>query len=178
MKKVLDFARSELNHYYHLVTGENEPNIQLIVDASLAEASDDCALDDWFSISVNGDTGHIKGINARSVLIGVYRFFRELGCVFTRPGQDGEKIVQCEKENISVSLVCKPHNRFRTITIEGGNSIEDVLDLIDWSIKMGLIPISHNLGIAILFSNIGTTMNAIRSRKIEIIFRNSNRRSF
>ena len=137
MKEIMAFARSELDRYFHLVTGQRGTQIELIVDASFAEASDDVYLDDKYKIAVEGGKGYIKGINARSVLIGVYRLFRALGCVFTRPGKYGEQLVKCAKEDVSVTLSCKPYYRFRTITIEGSNAIEDVLDLIDWSLKNG-----------------------------------------
>ena len=46
--------------------------------------------DDLLSIHVTNGTGVISGPNERSVLLGVYRYLRELGCRFLFPGKDGE----------------------------------------------------------------------------------------
>ena len=137
MESVLEFAYSELKKYYRAVMDEECAEIELAVDPSMADFDEDAYLDDKFSISVREGKGAITGMNARSVLIGVYRLFRELGCVFVRPGKNGEKLVKRAKKQCTVELFCKPHYRFRTITIEGSNSIEDILDLIDWSMKNG-----------------------------------------
>lgn len=136
MERVIRFAYKELGRYFHLMTGA-DPKIILSVNDSLLENGMDLVLDDKYVINVHGGEGEIVGLNARSVLIGVYRFFRECGCVFFRPGKDGESIPIRSKEFLNISLTCRPQYRFRTITIEGSNSLGTILDLIDWSIKNG-----------------------------------------
>ena len=136
MERVIRFAYKELTRYFYSMTGE-KAEIILSVDETLAEKGMNPLLDDKYLIEVTGGKGRILGVNERSVLIGVYRFFRECGCVFVRPGKDGEQIPFRRKETLTVSLVCRPFYRFRTITIEGANAIGTVIDLIDWSIKNG-----------------------------------------
>lgn len=137
METVLTFARSELRKYYKKTTGADACEIELGIEPSLLEKGDDVKSDDRFRISVLAGKGKIVGINGRSVLLGVYRFFRELGWVFVRPGADGEKGVRKSAEECGVNLAFRPHYRFRTVTIEGANSVEDVIGLIDWSMKNG-----------------------------------------
>lgn len=136
MERVIRFAYKELARYFKIMTGD-EADIRLSVDMSLLEKDMDAYLDDKYEISVRGGRGVIRGVNARSVLIGVYRFFRECGCVFVRPGVNGDRIPRLSVKDCTVELVCRPSYRFRTITIEGANSLGDVLSLIDWSIKNG-----------------------------------------
>jgi hypothetical protein len=45
-------------------------------------------LDDAYNIDVQNGTGVIAGANARSVLLGVYRLLRELGCRWVRPSME------------------------------------------------------------------------------------------
>ena len=82
MERVIRFAYKELGRYFHLMTGA-DPKIILSVNDSLLENGMDLVLDDKYVINVHGGEGEIVGLNARSVLIGVYRFFRECGCVFS-----------------------------------------------------------------------------------------------
>lgn len=73
MERVIRFAYKELARYFKIMTGD-EANIRLSVDMSLLEKDMDAYLDDKYEISVRGGRGVIRGVNARSVLIGVYRF--------------------------------------------------------------------------------------------------------
>ena len=57
-------------------------------------AVENAELDDAIAINVQNGNGYITGSNSRSVLIAVYRFFREVGCSFVRPGLDGDIIPQ------------------------------------------------------------------------------------
>ena len=46
-------------------------------------------LDDAIAISVENNSGYITGSNGRSVLLAAYRFLKELGCDWVRPGVSG-----------------------------------------------------------------------------------------
>ena len=66
-------------------------------------AVDDAYLDDAIYIDVENLCGTISGSNARSVLIAVYRFLREKGYKFIRPGKGGEiipKTISVDSENV------------------------------------------------------------------------------
>ena len=93
---------------------------------------------DTVKIGVSGMSGVITGSNPRSVLIAVYRFMRELGCRFIRPGRDGEKIPQRELRDLSVSVAETASYRHRGVCIEGADSYENVFDMIDFLPKVGM----------------------------------------
>ena len=105
--------------------------------ASKAPAVQDPAVDDSIFIHVQNCAGVITGANERSVLIALYRFFREAGCVFVRPGRDGEFIPQKESAELCVHVCETPAYRHRGICLEGACSYENVVDMIDWAPKMG-----------------------------------------
>ena len=48
-------------------------------------------LDDGYEICTDNLSGYIRGVNERSVLLGVYRFLKEIGFSFLRPGIFGDK---------------------------------------------------------------------------------------
>ena len=101
-----------------------------------AEVSDP-KYDDAYWIDVDSCIGAIRGSNARSVLMGVYRFLRELGCSWVRPGADGEYLPNVCTESVSVHLREAASYRHRGICIEGAVSYEHVRDTIDWMPKLG-----------------------------------------
>lgn len=100
-------------------------------------AVNDPAVDDAVRIEVKAGTGFITGSNPRSVLIAVYRFFRELGCVFLRPGRDGEYLPQRDLAAAAVSVAERAAFRHRGICLEGSNAYENVAEMIDWAPKLG-----------------------------------------
>lgn len=97
----------------------------------------DPALDDAYEIQVENLNGRITGCNERSVLFGVYRYLRELGYFFLRPGVQGEKYPgQIGFHHVQMKEI--PSYRHRGICIEGAVSFENVLDLVDWMPKVGM----------------------------------------
>lgn len=95
-------------------------------------------LDDAIYISVKNGAGIITASNIRSVLIAVYRYLKELGCAFLRPGEDNEVIPQCKPEEKSVFVSEKASLRHREVCIEGATSYEHVADMIDWIPKIAM----------------------------------------
>lgn len=99
---------------------------------------EDPELDDVIRISVQDQTGIITGSNPRAVLLAVYRFLRELGCRFLRPGPEGELFPRLTQPVPAVELCEVPSYRHRGICIEGVNAAQNIEDLIDWMPKAGL----------------------------------------
>ncbi|MGI5878421.1 MAG: DUF4838 domain-containing protein [Christensenellales bacterium] len=97
----------------------------------------DPARDDAIRIDVSDCAGYITGVNERSVLLAVYRFFREAGCAFVRPGRDGEYIPRLSSAALRVSVCEAAAYRHRAICIEGAVSYENVAGIIDWAPKAG-----------------------------------------
>ncbi len=131
MERICNFAAKELKKYWQKMTKQTCTEIRLVHKA----------IDDLFSehyvIDVKAGKGVICGDNARSLLLGVYHFLREVGCHFLLPTPKGE-VIPCKKaEDISVQLEFTPTHRHRGITLEGSCSGQQVIDLIDWSVKNG-----------------------------------------
>jgi hypothetical protein len=97
----------------------------------------DPVFDDALRIEVADGAGFITGSNPRSVLIGVYRFFREAGCVFVRPGREGEYIPVRDSSEIAVSVSECAAYRHRGLCLEGSAAYENVVELIDLAPKLG-----------------------------------------
>lgn len=93
--------------------------------------------EDAVSIDVEKGRGVIGGVNARSVLLAVYRFLTETGCKWIRPGKDGELIPRQDIMQLKVNINEKPSYRHRGVCIEGAVSYENVADMIDFIPKLG-----------------------------------------
>ena len=125
----------------------------LYVCPELAKQVEDPALDDGYAIDVAGAVGSIRGTNARSVLMGVYRFLRELGCRWIRPGADGELLPECCIADAKVQVSEKASYRHRGVCIEGAVSYENVVDMIDWMPKIGLNAYFNQFQVPVTFYN-------------------------
>lgn len=101
-------------------------------------AVEDSSLDDAISIDVKDLVGYITGTNERAVLIAVYRYLRQLGCAFLRPGADGEVIPKIDLTSKTVTVFDKPSYRHRAVCIEGAVSFNDVCDFVEWLPKVGM----------------------------------------
>ena len=112
-------------------------------DPVFAEISKNAAantLDDSMYISVNNAAGIITGSNPRMVLSAAYRFLKELGCDWVRPGADGEMIParKLSAADVAAHVDEAASYRHRAITIEGAVSYEHVLNMVDWLPKAAL----------------------------------------
>lgn len=147
-RTTLCFAVSELKKYLSMSTeepvimGETEEKESgaILLGIGLSDelpSVKDLRLNDAVLIDVKGRSGIITGVNARSVLIAVYRYLTELGFSFVRPGRNGEKApdVLVAKD---VSVCEKPSYGHRMACIEGSTDYESVEALIDWLPKVGM----------------------------------------
>jgi hypothetical protein len=101
---------------------------------------EDPKLDDGIFIDVRNGKGIITGTNERSVLLGVYRYLKEIGVRFIRPGESGEIIPSYSGEGQYPDVrICEAASyRHRTVCIEGAVSYENVIDTIDFLPKIGM----------------------------------------
>lgn len=94
--------------------------------------------EDAYSICITPAGGTISGTNDRSVLLGVYQYLWLLGCRFPAPGRKHESLPTLyKKEQLSACCRKKAALRHRGVCIEGANSLENILDFIDWLPKLG-----------------------------------------
>lgn len=147
-KQTLIFAAFELQRYLSAVSDNEyavfptkkrgcDKAIYLCVGADSLPKVDDAKLDDAIYINVNENGGVISGTNERAVLIGVYRYLKEKGFQFLRPGEGGE--IYPEILNGDAVYVCeKASYRHRGICIEGSVFQKNLFDMIDWLPKAGM----------------------------------------
>ena len=93
-ERMSDHALTVTSRHVPVLPRENVPGairFGLLSDFGLDDSCVvDPLVDDVLDIDVNGDTGYIAGSNIRSILLGVYRYFRSAGARWLRPGDDGE----------------------------------------------------------------------------------------
>ena len=95
---------------------------------------------DTVCIDVKEGVGFISASNERTVLIAVYRFMKELGCRFIRPGKDGEKIPEkkLSASLLNVKLKETASYNHRGVCIEGSAGSEHIYNMVDWLPKVGM----------------------------------------
>ena len=147
--KTLMFAAKELQRYLKMVTSEEipvmatgkyEPSegvLYLGTELALMPEVTDKMLDDAICMEVENFSGFITATNPRSVLIGVYRFLREKGYKFLRPGKDGETIPD-SIDGTKVYVCEKASYRHRGVCIEGSGFQENLTEIIDWLPKVAM----------------------------------------
>lgn len=150
-KNTILFAAEELQRYLSAVTDEeiavipadgynSDQNDTLFLGLGISGSVpdvDDKKLDDAILIDISGRSGLITGTNARSVLIGAYRYLRELGFSFIRPGKDGERYPS-DFFFKDVNVCEKASYRHRTVCIEGSVYQQNFINTIDWLAKVGM----------------------------------------
>ncbi|MBE7027790.1 MAG: DUF4838 domain-containing protein [Ruminococcaceae bacterium] len=146
----IDFAAEELKKYLRMmmpdggdVKIEYNPSAKdgfrlgLMQDFGLdVSDAENVELDDIIYMDCDENGGIIAGDNPRSVLISVYEYLRQNGCRWLFPGVDGEYI---PLKNISpVKYRFKPSCRYRGQCNEGAEFQTSMLEVIDFSPKIGL----------------------------------------
>ncbi|MEG2017991.1 MAG: DUF4838 domain-containing protein [Clostridium sp.] len=151
---VLSFAANELAIYFKKIDSYtnvylNDTNNTLY---SLHLGVQDCTcshylspidplFDDQYHMEFTSKKGLILGTNSRSVLLGTYKLLYLIGCRFLQPGKKYESIPSLDLSstllNLNINTSYTSSLRHRGVCIEGSNSIENVLDFIDWLPKLG-----------------------------------------
>ena len=151
-QNTLIFAAEELQKYLSKVSDEDFTIVQTndftnkvenntiylgVKLSSSLPAVEDSELDDAIHIEAVRTSALITGTNARSVLIAVYRYLKELGFSFIRPGECFEYYP--EKLVFSnVKVTEKASYRHRAICIEGSVFQKNLIDVIDWIPKAAM----------------------------------------
>ena len=146
--EVFQFAEKELKGYWKKMQ-EKSDALQLPgsyrLRLELAAGGESCHETEQSAMAPDGyviDTGEqggvIAGNNPCSVLIGVYAWLQSAGCHFLRPGRKYEIIEPLSGlEALSMTEKKTASLRHRGVCIEGADSLENILDFIDWLPKMG-----------------------------------------
>lgn len=131
----LAFAREELfRHLDMLDVPLGDYSVLVTVKTELAEPGRET-----YCYGFGREGGFIYGGDPHSVLLGVYAYLRDIGFVFLRPGRGGTYVPAITARQ---QLFC-PETRHtaafahRGVCIEGADSLENVLDFVDWLPKNG-----------------------------------------
>lgn len=92
---------------------------------------------DQFQVCAAPDHITITGNRPRSVLLGAYDYLRRLGCRFLGPGGQCEVVPAVSPDGLAMNYTVTASFRHRGVCIEGADSLENVLDFIDWLPKAG-----------------------------------------
>ncbi len=116
--------------------GQYDIALQFSLDGKLV---DDPSLDDAFSIAYGQRACSITGSNQRSLLFGLYRMLEEFGFDFLAPGPANEICPFLDAnvlDNTVINIQEVAQNRYRGVVMEGANSIEHLMDMIDYLPKL------------------------------------------
>lgn len=132
MSKILEFCKSE----WARLAGK----ISLPDAYTLAfDIEKEPLLDDAYHIMASAEGVMIQASNERSALQGIYRFFYNLGVRYLEPGADREWIPDSWDPALLVQdVMVRPQLRHRGVCIEGADSLENIVDFIDWMPKIGM----------------------------------------
>ena len=146
----VDYAAEELKKYLRMMMPEAgdvrisyDPDAKdgfrlgLMQDLGLdISDAEDPELDDILYIETDTRGGIIAGSNPRSVLLAVYEYLRQNGCVWLMPGVDGEYIPM--QNIVPVKYRHKPSMRYRGWCNEGTEFQQCMLDAIELAPKLGM----------------------------------------
>ena len=149
------YAADEMKKYLDMVTGtlgfakiqkvnalpkkasDGEILLGLLADFDLpTDEVEDSMLDDVIDVKIEGGTGYIAGSNERSILFGVYDYFKSMGCLWVRPGPLGEHIVSCDPHTHNFTYHHKADVRFRGECLEGSPNYEHIRATIVFAPKV------------------------------------------
>ncbi|KRL14490.1 DUF4838 domain-containing protein [Schleiferilactobacillus perolens] len=133
------FAQNELSHYLRKMLPENsqdpaQASIRLVLNKDPHQ--DEL---DHVRITMEEGQGKIEGNHPVVVLIGVYQLLHHFGARFVRPGRNNEVIpsITMDVFNQPFSYDHKASYKHRGVCIEGADSVENIMQFIDWLPKIG-----------------------------------------
>lgn len=131
IEQTLSFAEDELCRYLQMMLICEEGVFSVSLDLDPRDGNDS------FRVDMTASGGSITGSNERSVLLGVYDYLHHLGCRFLTPVKETEVIPRITRAQLSARYEKTASFKHRGVCIEGANSVENVLDFIDWLPKVG-----------------------------------------
>jgi len=135
------YAANELKSFIEIMTDGTCDIVESDADITLgllpAGSVKDTLIDDRYVIDIKDGKGNISGSNERSILLGIYRYLKELGCRFVRPGKNGDVIPKRILTGTEVHIDESAFYPFRVECLEGAITPQLVIDTIKWLPKVG-----------------------------------------
>ena len=114
-------------------------NLGLLGDYGISdEGVRDVMIDDLIDVNIKALKGYFAGSNERSVLMGVYNFFKSVGCRFIRPGALGDYVPKKDITDATFVYRKLADYPFRGECCEGAISFEHMADTITWLPKVNM----------------------------------------
>ena len=144
------YAAEELKKYLSMldssitaeITSENNGEgivLGLLSDLNLDYSDvNDAMIDDVVDVKIDCLHGYIAGSNERSILFGVYKYLKSVGCRWVRPGAEGEYIPKAYMKNHTFTYRKKADYPFRGQCIEGAVGYEHLKEVILWMPKVDM----------------------------------------
>ncbi len=109
----------------------------LLSDFDLDQSEvEDPVFDDLEDACVKNGTGYFAGSNPRSVLFGIYDYFKAKGCYWMRPGAEGEHLEHFDPLSHTFVFRKAADTRFRGEMLEGAVKYEHVRATVEWAPKV------------------------------------------
>lgn len=130
----LSFAAEELGRYMKMIWNDEFLIAEKQEDESFpiyleTEKGDG----EFYHISFDGKSGRISADGRCSVLIASYELLKEIGFFFPSPGVDIiPQSYPGSIRDVRIERTSRASYRYRGVVLEGANSIENVLDMIDF----------------------------------------------
>lgn len=134
--ETITFSQKELQRYLLKMTKNITQQITINVTISISDNTSS-SVKDGYTIQASPTYIQIQANNNRSTLLGVYRLLFELGCRFLMPGEEHEYIPQITLDNMHINLTETADFFHRGVCIEGADSLENIINFIDWLPKIG-----------------------------------------
>ncbi len=133
------FAKEELRSYaQEIFTDLDAVDLDLYIGLpEHGETIVDKEIDEIY-IDVDGGKGKIVGSNDGAVVIATYRFLRECGCRFLRPGKGGEYLPKTTLADKRVFVKERADSKVRASISEGALKFDNVYDIIDFLPKVAM----------------------------------------
>lgn len=131
---IVSFAWQQLQSHMGMLAPSFDPEYPVSLEVCREDT-----VNDSYRYCFAPEGGRITGNNPRSVLLGVYAYLRDLGFVFLLPGEKGTFVPALEKtEELYRPATSHTASLYhRGVCIEGADSLENVLEFIDWLPKNG-----------------------------------------
>ena len=149
--QTLRYAAEELLKYLKMMTPEidgeivvggydaDAVNLGLLSDFGISdEGVKDDMIDDLVDFKIDSLKGYFAGSNERSVLMGVYNYFKSAGCRWVRAGEKGEYIPRRDMTSYAVTYRKLADYPFRGQCCEGSIGFEHMADMIVWLPKANM----------------------------------------
>lgn len=145
--ETIRYAAEELSKYLEMMDGikceislnVGDIELGLLSDFGLStDDVEDAMIDDVIDVKIDRLSGYIAGSNERSILMGVYNYLKSAGCMWVRPGKDGEYVPKFDVSSHRFVYRKKADTAFRGECIEGAVSFEHVRDTVLWLPKVNM----------------------------------------